>query len=46
MAGRHYRRRQHGMIALGLAVGALARADEVRATELLRAEELRPVPGD
>src|SRR5208337_3141283 len=45
MAERHHRRRQHGMIALGLAVGALAR-QTVRATELLRAEDLRPVPGD
>ena len=45
MAGRHDRRRQHRMIALGLAVGALAR-QTVRATELLRAEELRSVPGD
>ena len=45
MAGRHDRGRQHGMIVLGLAVGALAR-QAVRAAELLRAEILGPVPGD
>src|ERR1700722_7570715 len=45
VAGRHDRRRQHRMIALGLAVGALAR-QAVRAAEFLRAEELRSVQGD
>src|SRR5277367_3604724 len=45
VAGRHDRRRQHRMVALGLAVGALAR-QAVRAAEFLRAEELRSVQGD
>ena len=45
VAGRHDRRRQHGMIRLDLAVGALAR-EAMRAAELLRAKELGSVPGD
>ena len=43
--GRHDRRRQHGVIALDLAVGALAR-QAMRAAELLRTEIFRSIPGD
>jgi hypothetical protein len=45
MAGRHHRRRQHGMIGLGLAVGPLAR-EAMRTTDFLGAEILRSVPGE
>lgn len=45
VAGRDDRRRQHGVIRLDLAVGALAR-EAVRATQLLRAKELGSIPGD
>ncbi len=45
VAGRHDRRRQRAIIVLGLPVGALA-DETIRAAELLRAEILRPVPGD
>ena len=45
MAGRDDRRRQHGVIRLDLAVGALARK-AMRAAEFLRAKELGSIPGD
>src|SRR5258708_23793579 len=45
MARRDHRRRQHGVIRLNLAVGALAR-EAIRAAELLRAKELGSIPGD
>src|SRR5580700_774899 len=45
MAGRDGRRRQQGVVALHLAVGALAR-EAMRTAELLRAEILGAVPGD
>src|SRR5580658_11074374 len=45
VAWRHDRRRQQTMIVLGLPVGALA-GETIRTAELLRAEILRPVPGD
>ena len=45
MAGRHGRRRQHGMIRLRLAVGTLAR-EAMRAAYFLRAKIFGSVPGD
>jgi hypothetical protein len=45
MVGRHEGRRQHGMIALDLAVGALARL-AIRAAELLRTKKLGSIERD